>query len=80
LEFLSNIDFATVRLYVSYAFLLFGVFDVLVGMIGLVRLPDIYNRLHATTKIATAGAFFVFILKAEMLCFKCRSTRTSSFP
>ncbi len=61
MEFLASIDFTTVRLYLSYACLLFGVFDVLVGMIGLIRLPDIYNRLHATTKIATTGAFFVLL-------------------
>lgn len=61
LDFLASIDFATIRLYLSYACLLFGVFDVLVGMIGLIRLPDIYNRLHATTKIATTGAFFVLL-------------------
>lgn len=58
LEFL---DFGTIRLYVSYFFLLFGVVDVLIGMIGLIRLPDVYNRLHATTKIATTGAFFVLL-------------------
>lgn len=60
-DFLANINFSTIRLYLSYACLLFGAFDVLVGMIGLIRLPDIYNRLHATTKIATTGAFFVLL-------------------
>ena len=58
---LSFINFALIRLVISSALLLFGVFDVLVGMIGLIRLPDIYNRLHATTKIATTGAFFVLL-------------------
>jgi multicomponent Na+:H+ antiporter subunit G len=61
MEFLSSIDFEAIRLLISSAFLLLGVFSVLVGMIGLVRLPDIYNRLHATTKIATMGAFFVLL-------------------
>ncbi|MDR2944332.1 MAG: monovalent cation/H(+) antiporter subunit G [Methanosarcinales archaeon] len=61
MDFLSSIDFSVIRLYLSYAFLLFGVFDILIGMIGLIRLPDIYNRLHATTKIATTGAFFVLL-------------------
>jgi len=56
---LEFVNFAIIRLYVSYFFLLFGVFAVFVGMIGLIRLPDIYNRLHATTKIATLGAFLV---------------------
>ncbi|MCL2549412.1 MAG: monovalent cation/H(+) antiporter subunit G [Methanimicrococcus sp.] len=55
------LDFALLRLYISYFFLLFGAIDLLIGMIGLVRLPDVYNRLHATTKIATTGAFFVLL-------------------
>ena len=58
LEFLN---FAAIRLYVSCFFLLFGVFAIFVGMIGLIRLPDVYNRLHGTTKIATLGAFCVLL-------------------
>ena len=61
MEFLSNINFEAIRVFISSILLLIGVFSVLVGMIGLVRLPDIYNRLHATTKIATMGAFFVLL-------------------
>jgi multicomponent Na+:H+ antiporter subunit G len=34
---------------------------VFLGMLGLYRLPDVYNRLHATTKIATLGAFGVMM-------------------
>jgi multicomponent Na+:H+ antiporter subunit G len=33
-------------------------------MLGLLRLPDVYNRLHATTKVATLGAFSVMIAVA----------------
>ncbi|WNY25757.1 monovalent cation/H(+) antiporter subunit G [Methanolapillus millepedarum] len=54
-------DFSSLRLWICYFFLLLGVLDILIGMIGLIRLPDIYNRLHATTKIATTGAFFVLL-------------------
>ena len=43
----------------SNVVLLLGLFFVFVGMIGLLRLPDVYNRLHATTKVATLGAFGV---------------------
>ncbi|MDV0446786.1 hypothetical protein MsAg5_06420 [Methanosarcinaceae archaeon Ag5] len=52
-------DVSNLRLWLCYFFILLGVLDILIGMIGLIRLPDIYNRLHATTKIATTGAFFV---------------------
>jgi multicomponent Na+:H+ antiporter subunit G len=45
----------------SNAFLLIGLFFVFLGMLGLVRLPDVYNRLHTTTKIGTLGAFGVML-------------------
>ncbi len=35
--------------------LLIGAFFVLVGSIGLLRLPDFYSRLHAPTKATTLG-------------------------
>jgi len=37
------------------AFLLIGSFFVLVGAIGLARLPDFFMRLHAPTKATTLG-------------------------
>ena len=57
----AGVAFSDIRLFVGYLFLLFGLFDLLLAMIGLIRFPDIYNRLHATTKIATLGAFFVLL-------------------
>ncbi|AEH60894.1 multisubunit sodium/proton antiporter, MrpG subunit (2.A.63.1) [Methanosalsum zhilinae DSM 4017] len=38
-----------------------GLFFVFLGMVGLLRMPDVYNRLHTTTKIGTLGAFGVMI-------------------
>jgi multicomponent Na+:H+ antiporter subunit G len=32
-----------------------GVFFSLVGIIGMVRLPDVYSRIHASGKVATLG-------------------------
>ena len=32
-----------------------------VGTIGLIRLPDVYNRLHATSKATTLGAASIFL-------------------
>lgn len=37
------------------ALLLIGAFFILVGAIGLVRLPDFFMRLHAPTKASTLG-------------------------
>ena len=39
-------------------FIIGGLFD-LFGCIGLVRLPDIYNRLQAATKCVTLGTSFI---------------------
>jgi multicomponent Na+:H+ antiporter subunit G len=33
-----------------------GIFFFLVGVVGLLRLPDVYTRMHATTKCDTLGA------------------------
>jgi len=38
-----------------------GIFFLAVATIGLLRLPDVYNRLHATTKCDTLGAGLVLL-------------------
>jgi multicomponent Na+:H+ antiporter subunit G len=46
---------------VGYIFILVGaVFDFF-GCMGLVRLPDVYNRLQAATKCVTLGTIFILI-------------------
>ncbi|WP_342305365.1 monovalent cation/H(+) antiporter subunit G [Methanolobus sp. ZRKC5] len=45
----------------SNVVLIIGLFFVFLAMLGLARLPDVYNRLHATTKIGTLGAFGVML-------------------
>ena len=36
-------------------FLIFGAFFMLVGSIGMIRLPDLFMRLHAPTKSSKIG-------------------------
>ena len=38
-----------------------GCFFLLVGTVGLLRLPDVYNRMHATSKASTLGASSIFL-------------------
>ncbi len=45
-------------------FILFGSTFVLVGAIGLFRLPDIFMRLHAPTKASTVGVGSVLVASA----------------
>lgn len=38
-----------------------GSFFLTVGTLGLLRLPDVYNRMHATTKATTLGTASMFL-------------------
>ena len=42
-------------------FLLTGVFFALVASLGILRLPDLYMRMHAATKAGTVGVGFVLL-------------------
>jgi multicomponent Na+:H+ antiporter subunit G len=43
------------------ALIVVGAFFLTVGTIGLLRLPNVYNRMHATSKPATIGVVAVFL-------------------
>lgn len=45
----------------SIIFLSFGAFFLLIGSIGLIRLPDFYARAHATGKSDTLGIMLVIL-------------------
>ena len=49
------------RALVVTALIVVGSFFLLVGTVGLLRLPDVYNRLHATSKATTLGAASMFL-------------------
>jgi multicomponent Na+:H+ antiporter subunit G len=44
--------------FVIYIFLIIGVVFNTLGVIGLLRFPDLYTRMHATTKATTFGSIF----------------------
>jgi len=49
--------------------MIIGLFFLVVAIVGLLRLPDVYNRLHATSKCDTLGAGLVLLslaLQSEM--------------
>ncbi|WP_135362984.1 monovalent cation/H(+) antiporter subunit G [Halosimplex halophilum] len=50
-----------VRTWVVVALVVVGSVFLTVGTIGLLRLPNVYNRMHATSKPATIGAVSVFL-------------------
>jgi multicomponent Na+:H+ antiporter subunit G len=43
------------------ALVVVGTFFLGIGTVGLLRLPDVYNRLHATSKATTLGAASMFL-------------------
>ncbi|MDD5061462.1 MAG: monovalent cation/H(+) antiporter subunit G [Candidatus Marinimicrobia bacterium] len=55
------------REFVGMFFIMLGIMFDFFGVLGLVRLPDIYNRLQAATKCVTFGSvgvlFGVFIIQ-----------------
>ena len=51
------IDWAVYLL--SWAFIVSGSFFVLVGSVGLLRMPDVITRMHAASVIDTVGAGFL---------------------
>ena len=44
----------------SWALILAGSFFILAGAIGMIRLPDVYTRMHSASVIDTMGAGFLF--------------------
>ena len=42
-------------------FLAIGLVFNTLGVIGLLRFPDVYTRLHASTKATTFGSIFIFL-------------------
>lgn len=46
---------------VADLFLLFGAMFLFLGALGLIRMPDVYNRIQAGTKAVTLGAMGILI-------------------
>ncbi len=49
---------------ISDLFLLLGSFFILAAAVGVLRFPDFYTRLHASTKLVTLGGIGVFVAAA----------------
>lgn len=57
------------------ALILIGSFFILAAAIGVTRFPDLYTRLHASTKLVTLGGLGVFIGAALALAEPLVTTR-----
>ena len=47
--------------YLGYVFIFLGVIAFLISSIGLIRMPDIYTRMHAGTKTTTIGIILIVL-------------------
>jgi multicomponent Na+:H+ antiporter subunit G len=45
-------------------FLIFGLFFCVMGVIGNIRLPDVFTRLHATSKVSSMGILGLMVASA----------------
>lgn len=55
--------------------LVLGIFFFLVGVTGLLRLPDAYSRMHATTKCDTLGAGLTLLAMVFYYGFSANSVK-----
>jgi multicomponent Na+:H+ antiporter subunit G len=51
----------TVLQIVAVCFMVVGTLFSIIGIIGYIRLPDVYTRLHATGKVSVFGIVFLLI-------------------
>ena len=47
--------------YLGYGFIFLGVMAFIVSAIGLVRMPDVYTRMHIGTKATTIGTLLMIV-------------------
>ena len=66
----------TLQSYGAGLFIIIGAFFVLTASIGLVRLPDLYTRMHAASKAGTVGSCVMLIalaIHADSLAISLRA-------
>ncbi len=51
----------TIQAVIAVGLIVIGSFFLTVGTVGILRLPDVYNRLHANSKATTLGAASIFL-------------------
>ena len=47
--------------YLGYIFIFLGTISFLISAVGLIRMPDIYTRMHVGTKSTTMGTLLVIL-------------------
>ena len=50
--------------WIADALVVIGVFGMTVGIYGIVRMPDVYNKLHAASKVVFLGVLMLLVASA----------------
>lgn len=58
---LKGVLYLTVIEIITSIFILIGVFLTLLSAVGVIRLPDVYSRMHAAGKSSTLGVVFLML-------------------
>jgi len=58
---LTMVDITAVRHLTVVVLVVIGSFFLTIGTIGLLRFPNVYNRMHATSKPTTLGVAAIFL-------------------
>ena len=56
--------FSALAPWIADALVVVGVFGMTVGVFGIVRMPDVYNKLHAASKVVFLGVLMLLIASA----------------
>ena len=58
---LKGVLYLTVIEIITCIFILIGVFFTFLSAVGVIRLPDVYSRMHAAGKSSTLGVIFLML-------------------
>ncbi len=56
--------FRAIAPWLADALVILGVFGMTVGIYGMMRMPDVYNKLHASSKVVFLGVMMLLIASA----------------
>ena len=56
--------FSAIAPWIADALIVIGVFGMTVGIYGIVRMPDVYNKLHAASKVVFLGVTMLLLASA----------------
>lgn len=66
LDFLDPLAgaFSAFSPWIADALVIIGVFGMTVGIYGMIRMPDVYNKLHASSKVVFLGVIMLLLASA----------------